>query len=94
MRNAEAAEKSGNLAAAYREYQQAASLGATGAAAKVARMRGELIARAERRGREATARLDFAAAVQAWSEVLSYDPTNANAALRKQEAQTRLDKLK
>jgi tetratricopeptide (TPR) repeat protein len=74
MRNAAAAERTGDLARARTEYQNAATLGQPGAAAKADQLRTQLAQRYANAAKGAFSRQDLDASIANWQRVLEVDP--------------------
>jgi tetratricopeptide (TPR) repeat protein len=87
MRNAEAAERAGNLDLAHGEYKRAAGLEQPGAAAKADEVRRKLVARYTSTARTAFVKQDLDGSIRAWDKVLDLDPNNDTAKLERQKAQ-------
>ncbi len=81
-----AAEKSGNLERALAEYQRAAVAGQPDAADKVASVRAKLKAAYTRDARTARANQRLEAAIAAWDQVLTLDPSDEAAKRERAQA--------
>jgi len=86
MRNAEAAERAGNLELAHSEYKRAAGLEQPGAAPKADEVRRKLVARYTSTARTAFVKQDLDGSIRAWDKVLDLDPNNDTAKLERQKA--------
>lgn len=86
MKSAEAAERAGDLSRALAEYQRAASLDQSGAAAKAEQVRKKLVAGYTGSARSAFAKQDLDGAIRNWDRVLEIDPGNNVAQLEKSKA--------
>lgn len=92
LRNAEKADKAGQLDRAFGEFQRAATLGYTDA-----QLRRSLVDGFGKAARQAFARQDLAGAIRQWERVLQLDPGNPTASAERQRAvdlKKRADELK
>ena len=94
MRNAAAAEKSGDLVRARNEYLRAAGLNQAGASAKAQQIRAQLVTRYSVNARSALSRQDLDGAITQWQRVLEVDPDNATARLELDRVRGLKEKLK
>ncbi|MCW7539765.1 LysM peptidoglycan-binding domain-containing protein [Aquabacterium sp. A7-Y] len=94
LRNAEAAERAGDLDRALAEYRRASGLGQASAASKGAQVRKQLISRHTVNARTAFAKQDLDGAIRQWDRVLELDPEHETARLERRKAQTLKEKFK
>jgi len=86
LRNAEAAERAGNLELAHTEYKRAAGLDQPAATAKADEVRRKLVSRYTSTARTAFVKQDLDGSIRAWDKVLDLDPNNDTAKLERQKA--------
>ena len=94
MRNAAAAEKSGDLVRARNEYVKASGFGQTAGAAKAEQIRAQLVTRYSVNARSALSRQDLDGAIVQWQRVLDLEPDNATARLELDRVRGLKEKLK
>ena len=94
MRNAAAAERSGDLVRARNEYLKAAGLNQSGGAAKAEQLRTQLVSRYSVNARSALSRQDLDGAIVQWQRVLDLEPDNATARLELDRVRGLKEKLK
>ena len=94
MRNAAAAEKSGDLVRARNEYLKASGLGQTAGTAKAEQIRAQLVTRYSVNARSALSRQDLDGAIVQWQRVLELEPDNATARLELDRVRGLKEKLK
>jgi len=94
LRNAEAAERSGNIERAYDEYRKAAGLDQPGADEKANQLRKQLVFSYTMSARTAFAKQDLDGSIRWWERVLVVDPSNDFARLERQRALTLKEKVK
>ena len=86
LRQAEAAERGGDLDSAFSGYRRAATLNQPGAAARADAVRKKLVAQHSAAARGALARQDLDGSIQLWERVLAVDPGNDTARFERQRA--------
>ena len=86
LRDAEAAERAGELETAYNGYRRAAALDQPAANAKADAVRMKLVALHSAGARRALAREDLDGSIRQWERVLQIDPDNETARLERQRA--------
>ena len=86
LRQAEAAERSGDLDGAFAGYRRAATLNQPGAAARADAVRKKLVAQHSAGARGALARQDLDGSIRLWERVLAVDPGNDTARFERQRA--------
>lgn len=94
VRNAEAAERAGDLEAAFSGYRRAAALDQSSAVAKAEAVRKKLVARHSANARGALAREDLDGSIRQWDRVLEIDADNETARLERQRAIALKEKVK
>lgn len=92
LRQAEAAERAGDLDRALAEYRRAGDQ--PGAAAKAEQMRKQLVARHTVSARTAFAKQDLDGTIDQWDRVLELDPANETAKLERRKAMGLKEKLR
>lgn len=96
MRNAVAAERSGDYDRAIAEYRRAAIEGQAGASGKAEQVVRQAVAHYSGLARAAFAKQDLNGAIRNWDRVLQLDPSNENARLERRKAaqlKERLEKM-
>lgn len=93
MRNAVAAERSGDYDRAIAEYRRAAIEGQAGASAKAEQAVRQAVSHYSGLARAAFAKQDLNGAIRNWDRVLQLDPSNENARLERRKAAQLKEKL-
>lgn len=93
MRNAVAAERSGDFDRAIAEYRRAAIEGQPGASAKADQVVRQAVSHHSGLARAAFAKQDLNGAIRHWDRVLQLDPGNDNARLERRKASQLKEKL-
>ena len=93
-RQAEAAERAGDLDGALAGYRRAAMLNQPGASARVDAVRKKLVAQHSAGARGALARQDLDGSIRQWDRVLEIDPGNDTARLERQRAVALREKVR
>ena len=94
LRQAEAAERGGDLDGAFAGYRRAATLNQPGAAAHADAVRKKLVAQHSAAARGALARQDLDESIRLWDRVLAADPGNDTARFERQRAITLREKVR